>query len=447
VASIAGVDRPVHPAVNALTVFIVVLIAVPSRLIVAPLGGAGTPAEIVGVLLFVWWLITIAFRSRTGGSTRRPARIAGFVFAAAVLASYIAATIRPIASNELRAADLGLLSTIAWLGIMLVTSEGALTWNDLNVLLRRLTYAGAALAMLGLLQFATKQPFTNYIQIPGLSVNNELTSLLDRGGLVRPAGTALHPIEFGAVLTTILPISLHYAMTDTGRHFVSRWLPVVSIAFAVPISISRSAIVSAAIVLCVMIPSWPKSARRKTYAALVTLFGCIYVLVPGLLGTLTGLFTGISEDNSAASRTGSYSLAWDFITRSPLFGRGFRTFLSTYRILDNQYLGTMIDMGFVGLVTLLGLFITALVTAVRIRRSTDDPRVRGLARALIASVAAAACSFALYDAFSFPMAASLVFFIIGAVGALHRLATAGGALSSDEDSSRIRPRNGRLSSL
>ena len=78
----------------------------------------------------------------------------------------------------------------------------------MDVLLRRLTYLGGAIASLGLLQFATGQPFTNYIQIPGLSINNELVSVLNRGGLVRPAGTAIHPIEFGAVLTMILPLAL-----------------------------------------------------------------------------------------------------------------------------------------------------------------------------------------------------------------------------------------------
>jgi hypothetical protein len=56
-----------------------------------------------------------------------------------------------------------------------------------------------------------------------------------------------------------------------------------------------------------------------------------------------------------------------------------------------------------------------------VRRRSADPATRSLAQALTASIAAAACSFALYDAFSFPMAASLLFLIMGCVGALARV--------------------------
>jgi O-antigen ligase len=421
VTSAPSSARPGSPPRTALTVFLVVLIAVPSRLVVGPLGGAGTPAEIIGVVLFAGWLfgrLSGRYRSRVA----QPVQVAVLVFGASVLASYIAAATRPIAANELRAADLGLLSTVAWLGIMFMTVDGPPTLRDLDTLLRRLTYLGAAIASLGLLQFATGQPFTNYIQIPGLSVNNDLISVLDRGGLVRPAGTALHPIEFGAVLTMILPLALYYAFNDSHRGRVARWFPVATIAFAVPISISRSAIVSAAVVLCIMIPSWAARTRRRAYVTLVGLFASVYIMVPGLLGTITGLFTNISGDSSAASRTGSYSLAWEFIARSPIFGRGFRTFLPSYRILDNQYLGTTIEMGFIGVLALLGLFITAAVNAQKIKRRSLDPQVRGLAQALTASAVGAGCSFALFDAFAFPMAAGLLFFLLGGIGALGRLA-------------------------
>ena len=80
------------------------------------------------------------------------------------------------------------------------------------------------------------------------------------------------------------------------------------------------------------------------------------------------LFTGISQDDSARSRTDSYALAFDFIQQRPFFGRGFSTFLPTYRIIDNQYLGLLIETGVVGLLAFISLLVTALVVAGRLSR-------------------------------------------------------------------------------
>ncbi len=406
--------------VRLLTALIVLLIAIPSKLIFSPLGSAGTPAQMLGLLAAVLWIVTRLMP----GNTRRPIEPVQFmmaVFVATVLASYIAAVTRPLEPIEVSAADRGLLSAASWFGIFIAAAGGLTSLADLNIVLRRLTFAGGALATLGLVQFVTNMPLINFIKVPGLTNNADLGHEIDRNGLVRAAGTALHPIEFGAVLTMILPIALHYAMRDTHRSFFARWWPVAAIAAAVPISISRSAIISAAVVLLFLLPTWQRSVRWRAYGLIVVLTVWLYITVPGLIGTLRGLFSGISNDTSTQSRTDSYNLAWDFIGRAPWFGRGFRTFLPSYRILDNQYLGVLIEMGFVGFTAVLGLFVVAVVATMRLRWRCADPEIRSLAQALAAGIAATACSFALYDAFSFPMAASLLFLVLGCASALGRL--------------------------
>ncbi len=296
------------------------------------------------------------------------------------------------------------------------------TRGDLDRFLRRMAIGGGFVAMVGVAQFILKQQLTDYIVVPGLSDSVAL-ALSDRNGFTRPDGTSIHPIEFGAVLTMILPIALHYAMTDRHRSFLSRWWPAAAIAFAIPLSISRSAIISAVVILIVFIPTWSKEQRRRSYVTLVALGGVIYLLVPGLLGTITGLFSGISGDDSTLSRTNSYALAGQFIDRYPVFGRGFQTFLVNYRILDNQYLGLAISIGAVGLAATLGLFITAMVSARRVRRASVDPGTRNLSQALVASVASTTVSIAFYDAFSFPMATNVMFLVLGSSAALVRCST------------------------
>jgi len=53
-------------------------------------------------------------------------------------------------------------------------------------------------------------------------------------------------------------------------------------------------------------------------------------------------------------------------------------------------------------------------------RRVADPIDARLGVTLAASAASALASFALFDAFSFPMAASLIFLILGCLGALRR---------------------------
>ncbi|WP_448631435.1 O-antigen ligase family protein [Cellulomonas soli] len=174
-------------------------------------------------------------------------------------------------------------------------------------------------------------------------------------------------------------------------------------------------------------------------AAVVAGFGAVYVAIPGMLGTMLRLFTGISQDDSALSRTDSYDLALQFIERSPVFGRGFSTFLPSYRILDNQYLGLLIEAGVVGTLAFLALLVTALVVAFRLSSALPETVDRSLARALAACIAAAGLALATFDAFGFPQVAGVLFFAIGCVTALrrltaaslaaHRAATASGPLS------------------
>jgi len=408
-------------ATTLLTGFVILLIGLPASYVFGPLGGAGAPSQLLGMGAALWWVANRVSRYRDKTIYRQPIRIAMLAFVGCVLASYIAATIRPIDSTELRAADRGLLIVLAWLGIVVVCMDGIPTRERLDTLLRRLAAAGGAMATLGLVQFETGRAWTNYLHIPGLAVNSVVGTVGQRDGVTRPFGTATHPIEFGVALTMFLPIALHYALVDTHRSKFRRWYPVAVLALAIPVSVSRSAILCTAVVLAFILPTLPNYMRKKAYAAMVVLGGFIYVSVPGMLGTFVGLFTGISNDTSAQSRTGSYGIAFEFIRASPIFGRGYATFLPTYHILDNQYLGTMIELGALGLAALLMLLLVGIGTGLQIRHRATDWETRQLAQALTATVASAAAAYALFDAFSFAIIPGLLFLCLGCIAALRRL--------------------------
>ncbi len=189
-------------------------------------------------------------------------------------------------------------------------------------------------------------------------------------------------------------------------------------------SVSRSAILTIVVVALFIIPSWDRRRRLATLKVMPLFLVGVRLMIPGLLGTITSLFTNISSDPSTTGRTEDYAAAAKYIALHPLFGRGFRTFIpSMYRFLDNQYLMTIVDAGLIGLVLLLLTFLIGIFTARGARRRNDDPIRKDLAQGIAAAIAAAMVSFATFDALSFPMCGGLLFLLIGLAGAMWRLSS------------------------
>jgi O-antigen ligase len=206
-------------------------------------------------------------------------------------------------------------------------------------------------------------------------------------------------------------------------------------------SMSRSAYLCSLAGMFVLALSWDLRTRLRALGVFAVVSVVMYVSVPGLLGSIRGLFSNAGEDPSIASRTGSYDIAGQFISGSPIVGKGFGTFLPKYWILDNAYLGMTIEAGFLGLLALLTLIVAGLVSARSARRAlqaaqaarserdvgaldgagADSTHHVQVAQALLASVAAGAGGLAFFDAFAFPQTAGCFFLLIGLAGAMRRL--------------------------
>src|SRR4029450_3989372 len=207
------------------------------------------------------------------------------------------------------------------------------------------------------------------------------------------------------------------------RGRVWRWIPVLLIVVGIPMSLSRSAILGLLAAALVLLPTW--SPRRLTGAALLLPVFAVAMkgVAPGLLGTIKSLFTGLQSDPSFQGRTEDYAVVGKFISQAPVFGRGFGTFNPRdYVLLDNQYLGTLIETGAVGLTALLLLFLIGIFAARGARQRSNDPDYRDLGQTLAASVMVAMVSFVTFDAFAYAMATGTTFFVIGCAGAAWRIA-------------------------
>jgi polysaccharide biosynthesis protein PslJ len=430
----ASVARPISP-VTLLTVYLVLLMAIPQALQFAPLGGVGQPSTMLALALFVLYLPAWLHPASVLDRHRQPVRLTGVLWLFMTLASYVAANQHTLPALELNGADRGLISAAGWLGILLLAADGIDTMNRLQTLIRRVVFGATAMAALGMTQFFTGLNATKYIVIPGLSSQQPFTDLLGRDSFNRPSATAAHPLEFAAVLAVALPLAVHQARyAPPGRLRRRRWLQVAVIAATLPMTVSRTAILGLVAGGIVVLCTWPKRDRRLAY--LVSLGAAVVMegLVHGLLGTIKGLFLGIGSDSSAQERTGAFTHAAPLIASHPWLGQGFGTFLpQNLFYTDDQYLNSLIQTGVIGLLALIGLFLTAWATARRVRRLTADEQTRHLAQCLAASIAVAAVSFATFDALSYEIFTGLTFLLIGCIGALWRLT------SSDVAAGRLAP--------
>lgn len=407
-------------AVSLLTVYICLLLAVPAPMVVGPLGSAGSPATILAIGGFCWWLWFHIQRDHVITTGRQPVRVVMLAWLIVMVVVYVHAMSQPIPADEISPADSGLLRLIGMAGLVLVANDGVPGLYRHRALARRLVLGVSLVAALGIVQLATKRLWVDEISIPGLTPGASSWTLATRSGLIRPSGTATHPIEYGMVLTTVLPLAMALARSSPSR----RWLYRVGlgvIGVSVLLAISRSAMICAAVAVTVMVMSWPLMAKLRALLFVGVVAAVVFVTVPGVLGTITNLFTGIQNDASVDSRTGSYDIAGEFIARHPFLGRGFGTFLPKYWILDNGYLGLLIEGGVVGLVGLLLVISVGGIAARHAAHAARDPFDAEIARALVASACAGAAGLAFFDTFAFPQSAGIFFLLIGMAGASWRL--------------------------
>jgi O-antigen ligase len=435
-----------------LSIYVFLLMLIPSALGFNVLGGSGSPATIFAVLLFLFYLISWLHPSLAPARGRQPVRAGVIGFACAVIATYVSVNRVELITVAQNGADRGVILICGWVGVALLAADGIDRAADLQALLRRLVIGATTMAALAVTQFFTGLNVAAYIKIPGLVSSTPYIDVQNRGSLYRPSSTALDPIELAAVLVLALPIAIHQARYAPREQRLRRWVQVGFIAAALPMTVSRTAFTALAAVALVILPAW--SRRERWYAYIVGLLGitAMALAIPGLFGTFRSLFAEVGTDTSSTSRTGAFSSAAPFISQHPWLGHGFGTFLpQTYFFTDDQYLLTLIETGFVGLIALLVMFATGWCTARAARRLSYDPQTRHLAQCMAASVAASAVSFATLDAFSFMIISGLTFLMIGCTGALWRLTrTEGGTLSWDTHSPAVfrqpsRSRRPRLS--
>jgi hypothetical protein len=165
----------------------------------------------------------------------------------------------------------------------------------------------------------------------------------------------------------------------------------------------------------------------------------VNLAVPATLGTIKASFFPagglVAEQSSdpggdAGNRLSDLGPGLEEAKKTPLFGQGWGTRVperldpaKTRRILDNQWLGVLLEAGWVGVAAWWWFFLrnVRLLGGAAVR----DPTEHGwLLAGLAASILAFAVGMFTYDAFAFPQATLLMFVMVGLGIAARRLAHA-----------------------
>lgn len=411
-----------------LCLFLLALLIIPARLVLSFVPMTLPPALVVALMLGVLWLSGQMVDTVGMSKGRNIVRTAVGLYLAAHLATYGVATRRWLPTDELTVADSSIVRITAMIAVAVFVCDAVRTKERLDKVLKLVLGCSAVIAFIGLVQFGLGVDLAGYVSLPGLRAQENGYAVMESRSIFRrPTGTTNHPIEYGLVCAMAVPLGAHYVFQARDeRAPYARWLVCLAlVGLGALTALSRTAIVAVAVAGLIMVATLPKQRKITTMLVGGGFFLGASLVVPGLFGTLRGMFSNIEDDPSVKARTADYEAAAEQIDLHPLLGRGFGTYLPTkYTILDNQFLLTLIENGYLGLFALIGMFLAAAFAAVRVRVISRDEHLKSLASALLAGVLAGGIGSITFDLLGFSVATGLVFTMVGLTGALLRAARA-----------------------
>ncbi len=405
-----------------ITIVLLFSMIVPSRFVYPPLGGVGRPDVLIGFGLLLWWLLSLLVPRLTPRG-RNPLRWILALWLVVDLLSLVSAYQRPLSTLERSGTERVMIGVLSSIGIVLICSEAIRSRDRVETLLKRLTYLGGFLAAVGSLQFYADIDISRYLVPPGLALNESLLGIGSRSGLNRVSGTSIHAIEYGSVLALILPLAIHFAVHAKSKWESQwRWGLAGFIFLSGLYSISRTNTVAVTLVLVMLVALWTARQRLNAVVTGIAALVVVRVAVPGLLGTLKSLFLRFGTDPSIEARTSDYPTAFRYVAERPVFGRGAGTWnVEQYLVLDNHWLGTLVQTGWLGVFAGVTLLVVPFAMARHILNTGRDDEWRHLGGVLAAQLVLVFMVGFFFDSGGFPQFHMIQMVLIGVVGAMWRI--------------------------
>lgn len=297
------------------------------------------------------------------------------------------------------------------------------TRAQLDRILRLFVFGGAIVAVAALVEWRTGTNYFNGMNkvIPFLQYQ-DIGDAMIRGSGARALGSAQHPIALGAALVMLLPLSFYLFARDRRRI----WLVCAALLTLGALSTGSRTAALMLIILGVAIVLIKPAQAMRLAPMLLPLVIVVQLVMPGTLGSFRGILqpSYVIQEQSVAGGSGSGRIAdlgpslteW---SAAPFFGQGFGTRvvnqedpLAGVQILDDQWLGTLLEIGAIGTLGLAWLFIRTIRMLSRHARA-EHGADGWLSATLAASLAAFAIGLFTYDAFAFIQVTFFSFIMLG----------------------------------
>ena len=424
-----------------LAVLILIILLVPIRRYSLP---ANLPFQLELYRVLVVMLV-LAFCASLLVDPRTRFRRTGFE---APLAVILGAAVASLLANAGRAVESSaqvnksLMFFLSFILVLYLTASLIRRLDEVDFLAKTLVAGGAVVALFAIVEARTSFNVFNHLSraMPFLIDQGDVGGSVRVGtGQLRVFGPAQHPIALSAALVMLIPLAVYLAR----RYRQRRWMLCgLALAVACAATVSRTGIVMLAVAGLVFLWLRPQETRRLWPALLLAPI-VIHFALPGTLGRsrirssrpVVSLPSRrcnparVAADASPISVPGSPNgrCALSSARATARASSTRRLFARLYprdprldpnvRILDNQWLGTLLETGAVGFFGWIWLFARAL------RRfgaeAKRDQSERGwLLASLTAGIAAYAFGMLTFDAFAFIQVTFLMFIFLGLGAAL-----------------------------
>lgn len=405
-----------------LALVIVVILAIPIRRYTIP---AGLPIQLEPYRVLVG-LVTLAWLASMLVDARVRLRTTGLE---TPLFAVLATVLLSIVVNGGRIQELGVNQEVmkkttfflSFALIVYVIASVARTFEDVEFLTKLLVFGGAVVAFCAIIEARTG--FNAFTKIAGAFLQEnyipDAEQGLVRGAQRRAVASAQHPIALGAALAMLVPMSIYL-----GRQHSRRWFAATALlGFATTATQSRTAMLMLFVIALVYLWLRPRQTLRF-WPALIPAAVLMHAALPGAIGSIVsafnpagGLVAQQQNANVGSGRIATLGPALDseFKPR-PVLGGGFgsRVVNETPKsppILDDQWLGNLLETGLLGALAWLWLYVRAMR---HFRRGARDDSPRGwLFVAFTASVIAYVVGMLTYDSYSFIQVTFLLFIVLG----------------------------------
>lgn len=377
----------------------------------------------LGAMLVVFILRSLLRRSDQPKSQRRmtAAAAAALIFAGLALFSILPNLHRIYRLGELTFDEKALSQLLAYIAFFFIVST-QVRRSEIPAY-GRLVLGLAVLTALGTL-WESRTGYNVFYDLSG-KLFSSIATVMPSPTNINPSfsegrKTIVGPTEHGLALASMLTMALPFAVirmkeakTTKGRLW---FLVAIGLLLSASLATERKTAIIAPVAAFAVLVAYNRRMLRWAPLALILIIPAIHFASPGALGTFD-ILANSQNSSSTEQRVSDYGGIAPDVLSHPIIGRGYGS-LDTdnsrwYRILDNEYLGEVFQVGFIGLIGYLAMVLSPMLTAHGVIR-----RARGRAPEIVAASAGCAAFVVVsgtFDAMSFPQAPYSFFFTAGLI--------------------------------